>query len=379
MPTPEQIAEEFRRAVLRDRPHFNLNNPRRTDYYLEYWRRHPEIWWALLAHLVSRNAGWAMSDLARYVFWSRSVLVGRPAVLVGADLIQLSILQLLEVANFLIFYDVYPQLEAYAWAKREPDASDRLFDTLASEPKFAADRFAVAQWKTFFSAASANADWLSTAPPTHPAIVQRSFSLIINEQNQIEDRLVNDPNERYLRSTGYATKAVVNKFDEYNLNLLAFPEATSETQPEPKHLLVYTARDFGKLAGRITIGRNLYVGLFTDPQRRALIAAWAKSQPTHYGTRVDYNPGGYSTSRLALIPNGKKYSPPLREVPDHDAVWALDPTTWWFSRHLHDDPVALPKDVGSRDASTVAGWLAPNLSPTLLETKPLRDYYEVLI
>jgi hypothetical protein len=252
--TPEQTAEEFRKAVLRDRSHFNLNNPRRTDYYLEYWQRHPEIWWALLAHLVSRNAGWQMSDLARYVWLSRQV--PNLQALVGAELIQLSILQMLEVANFLILYDVYPQLEAYAWAKGHPEASDRLFDTLVSEPKFAVDPFAVAQWKIFFGAARASGDWLKSAPPTHPAIVEQSFSLIINEQNQIEDRLVNDPKERYLRSTGYSTKAVVNKFGEYKYTRLAFPEATSAMHTEAQHLLVYTVQDFGALNGRVTTGRT---------------------------------------------------------------------------------------------------------------------------
>jgi hypothetical protein len=53
----------------------------------------------------------------------------------------------------------------------------------------------------------------------------------------------------------------------------------------------------------------------------------------------------------------------LIDLADHDAAWALDPTTWWFSSHLHDDPIPLPKDVRSRGASAVAGWLGPNSCP----------------
>ena len=41
----------------------NINNITRTQAYWDYYLRHPEIHWALLAHMVSRNAGWNMTDL----------------------------------------------------------------------------------------------------------------------------------------------------------------------------------------------------------------------------------------------------------------------------------------------------------------------------
>lgn len=41
----------------------NRNNVTRTMAYYDFYRDHPEIHWALLAHLVSRNAGWNMTDL----------------------------------------------------------------------------------------------------------------------------------------------------------------------------------------------------------------------------------------------------------------------------------------------------------------------------
>ena len=41
----------------------NKNNVTRTQAYLNFYLRHPEIHWALLGHLVSRNGGWNMTDL----------------------------------------------------------------------------------------------------------------------------------------------------------------------------------------------------------------------------------------------------------------------------------------------------------------------------
>jgi hypothetical protein len=41
----------------------NRNNLTRTKAYLDFYREHPELEWAFLAHMVSRNSGWNMTDL----------------------------------------------------------------------------------------------------------------------------------------------------------------------------------------------------------------------------------------------------------------------------------------------------------------------------
>lgn len=41
----------------------NANNVTRTAAYLNFYIRHPDIHWALLGHMVSRNGGWHMTDL----------------------------------------------------------------------------------------------------------------------------------------------------------------------------------------------------------------------------------------------------------------------------------------------------------------------------
>src|SRR5262245_496884 len=56
----------IRRAILKRRDRSNKNNLTRTNYYYAYWKTHPEVPWALMANLVSRNAGYQMTDLDRY-------------------------------------------------------------------------------------------------------------------------------------------------------------------------------------------------------------------------------------------------------------------------------------------------------------------------
>lgn len=41
----------------------NVNNVTRTKAYLDFYLKHPEIHWAFLGHMVSRNGGWNMTDL----------------------------------------------------------------------------------------------------------------------------------------------------------------------------------------------------------------------------------------------------------------------------------------------------------------------------
>ena len=41
----------------------NQNNVTRTRAYFQFHKKYPEIHWALLGHMVSRNGGWNMTDL----------------------------------------------------------------------------------------------------------------------------------------------------------------------------------------------------------------------------------------------------------------------------------------------------------------------------
>ena len=40
-----------------------MNNITRTKAYFDIYQKYPEIHWAFLGHMVSRNGGWNMTDL----------------------------------------------------------------------------------------------------------------------------------------------------------------------------------------------------------------------------------------------------------------------------------------------------------------------------
>lgn len=77
----------------------NVNNITRTATYGAYYRRHPEIEWAFLGHMVSRNGGWNMTDLR-----------GEPHSRLLSDTERNLYFQFLERGNWLIFQDAYPQI-----------------------------------------------------------------------------------------------------------------------------------------------------------------------------------------------------------------------------------------------------------------------------
>jgi hypothetical protein len=62
---PSKLSPDLREcieAIRRQTVAENRNNITRTNAYIKFFERHPEIHWALLAHCVSRNGGWCMSD-----------------------------------------------------------------------------------------------------------------------------------------------------------------------------------------------------------------------------------------------------------------------------------------------------------------------------
>lgn len=351
---------------MRERRKLNLNNITRTNYYLQFWQAYPEIPWALLAHLVSRNAGYQMSDIARYkeqtilAMAAANVYPALPTSSIDGVALGLTAASfaLLEEGNFLIFRDIYPQLEAYALAKQNPPVFDVIFDALAQDSaNFDIDQFAVDQWKEFFNAAQGSAFFLPNWWESSQ-VQQHSFALICNEQNQIEDRLVNDPNHRYLGWGAWPVGKLVQFFNYLGWTRLAFPEATSGTNVDASKLLRYVVTDFSDLDVRISVGRDLYMNLFwVDGVRRDQVVAWATGHPDHRGSRTDYNATDYSTDWISVIPGGRIYSPTVVDCPGYSGAWPVDASTTWPGSVLHADPIPLPKGVYARqDASGTPSW-----------------------
>ncbi len=80
----------------------NANNVTRTKAYLDFYCSHPEIHWAFLAHMVSRNAGYHMTDLKGELL---------PSIIERKEAENFFLF--LERANAYIFHDAYPQLLLY--------------------------------------------------------------------------------------------------------------------------------------------------------------------------------------------------------------------------------------------------------------------------
>jgi hypothetical protein len=375
------------------RDRHNHNNITRTTYYLEYYFRHPEVPWTLLAAGTSRNAGYQMSDLVRFHIYQEN------SGLAGEFIPFRHLFAFLEAGNFLIFHDVAPSLIVYEWAKvtkatiGEKNAAFKQLEHLDID----ADPFIIERWQSFFDYARAqgyhtDVELAARTWPSDAKIRKHSFALIVNEQNQIEDRLVQDPN-RYFRSIGGASIDVVKFIKLLNcleLTHLVYPRATSVNTDAHK-LMMYTVGDFSSLDRRIRTGHDLYVGLFgrtsqaNDPavkQKRGEMINWVIGRGRmHHGTRMDYAPSVYDMDRnSAFLPFGMTFSPPLDRVNGgEEPYWPEYPGEHRELRHIHaqSDRLALgcfspPRAIACRKAADVKAWIndEPITVPNMREVNP---------
>lgn len=331
----ESIADETRQA--------GISNITRTAAYLACYEACPELHWAFLAHMVSRNAGYNMTDLQG----SRLEEAMEP------EAKRLNY-RFLERSNALIFQDAYPQLLLYR-KSRERGAS--LFHLL---PYFHVSRFMSPFWERF---------WIDRGS----ALL--TVGLIINEQNYVEKRVIQHPYfQKYVTGT-----AGFHLFSLMGLNQIVFPllepaegmdassallaeerAASSEaplaadaasgaerdaeeegaacTNAPPgkpaadwkvRRLAGRTVSDFGSLAARIALGKSLYAMLMGYRAVRSGAERFAASVP-HSGSRADYWPDLFTanleealttpTQASALLdmetlpPGERLYSPKLLSV-----------------------------------------------------------------
>jgi hypothetical protein len=344
--------EQVLRSIVAVRDACNDTNPERTDYYHRYWLANPEVPWTLMANLVSRNAGYQMSDLSRFT----ARIVDPLAIVMLPELVRFAVWQLralwafLEVGNWLIFRDVCPPLEAWAYAKSHPEHTDAVFDALA-RPEVAADAFAIREWKRF-----------ATSGRMPDDIARHTMALVINEQNQIEDRLVRRF-EGYIGALGGAsTSALVDAYGRVGLTVLLFPLAEpAAVHPFASALAIYHVGDFGSLESRILTGRDIFKGLFAAGDlRRQRVEAWSQRNPRHTGSRADYHFAAFSDDPRSLSttqpgPIDPTYSPRLI---GRNAAWYLPlPRTTPTWAHLYRDPGVVPVAVDARPAPDLQRWL----------------------
>ncbi|KFN02804.1 DUF2515 domain-containing protein [Bacillus clarus] len=221
----------------------NIDNVSRTQSYQEYYLRNKEIKWSFLASMVSRNAGWNMTDLAGKYY---------PNVL--SETMRKRLFLAYEKANWIIFLDAYPQLLLYEQSKEE---NRPLFHLLQF---FDISIFMEREWDVFFE--TRDMSRLMTA-------------LIINEQNKIQKPVIENI---YFQQNVFNT--LLFKFQElFHFSAVIFPTIEGR-------LYGFSVYQFEALQKRIEFGKRLAWLLF-HPKYKELFYYFAL-QTSHTGSRTDY-------------------------------------------------------------------------------------------
>ncbi|MCL7745958.1 DUF2515 family protein [Halalkalibacter alkaliphilus] len=221
----------------------NIDNISRTVIYEGFYKKNPEIKWALLAGLVSRNAGWNMTDLKSK--WFQQLITGP-----FSDLL----FQTFERANWTIFADAYPQLLWYEFSKKQKHADFSLLKQLE------VSEFMQKEWKWFWD--FGDEERLCT-------------SLIINEQFTIEEPVMKHP----LYQKKVFSSLVYFLEEHAHMSYVIFPSM------EKKIYGLYV-RNFKKVKSRIWLGRQLQSLLFHPEIHDSIYQFCLATVPT--GSRNDY-------------------------------------------------------------------------------------------
>ncbi|WP_306980033.1 DUF2515 family protein [Alkalicoccobacillus murimartini] len=221
----------------------NIDNISRTGFYEHFFYKHTEVRWALLAGLVSRNAGWNMTDLRNQ--WFRELLTEQD---------QLRLFAIYECGNWTIFDDACPQLLLYEQSKLE---GVPLFHLLR---ELGVSTFMEKEWHHF---------WLYRDEE------RLCTALIINEQHVIEEALI----QKQLFRDVISSK-LFYKVEQYShFSYVVLPTITG-------HLYTLYVRRFQNVSSRIKLGRQLAFLLF-HPDLHKNILAFMQHQH-HTGSRRDY-------------------------------------------------------------------------------------------
>lgn len=258
---------------LRERDERNRDNVARTMSYLELYAfardRGVELPWLLMAHLVSRNAGYLMTDLG--------VALREPGN-VFTDEATRELFWFLERANFLIFHDAWHHVLHHLLGR-----TSRLGE---ETPRFMRDA-----WRRY------------EEKPSERSLV---LDLVCNEQNLIEMRVVHHP-----------------RFDRARA-MIAFFEGIGREAPIvlPKTDARITVGTFAKLERRIETGQRIFDTVLAPRAGRDEIFAWATAH-AHTGSRGVYTKARHGATLREVWPHETVRSlwPELHAPPEHDPRW----------------------------------------------------------
>lgn len=237
----------------------NRDNISRTKAYERYFRKYPEIKWALLAGLVSRNAGWNMCDLEGV--WLPHILTNR---------FRQQLFLTYEEANWRIFQDAYPQLLLYHFSIKY----NRPLFYLCKKLYITA--FMEKEWGRFWESRNER---------------RLAYSLIINEQHIIERPVIE---KRF-----FVFHSLLFLLQDWLHHCkVLFPTCYGE-------LYGFSVSHFQDVDARIHLGKKLYELLFSPKLFPYFYQFISVTEPS--GSRYDY--GQYSSNK-----NKNKNSPILRRV-----------------------------------------------------------------
>lgn len=324
LPAPSATAQEIKlmEEIRLETARANLNNCTRTESYLTIYRLYPELHWALLAHMVSRNGGWNMTDL-------RGELLPR----IMSPQRAKSIFQFLETANSYIFQDAYPQLRLYVESRKQKRS---LFHLL---PSFNISHFMLPFWEQFLQTQDSSL---------------LTIALIVNEQHYIEERVIQNNYfmKHVLDTVIFQTQALMQ------LNQVVFPYhtevLTQAQQSYPYRLTGLVIEDFSSIHERIEVGKRLYAMLFGYEDVLQGVQQFALHKK-HTGSRVDYWPQLFANIRKAppstsytekldgcqLISSAAPlYSPTLSQAWPNITIEPPEPKDWFQNmevmRYFHN-------------------------------------------
>lgn len=274
----------------------NRDNLTRTAWYADYFNTHPEIKWSFLASMVSRNAGWNMTDLEGNRF-SRALPKGYRCLLFNTY----------ERANWLIFSDASPQLLVFKYSKLY---NKPLFHLLKA---FNVSVFMEAEWERF---------WIKGDKERLMA------ALIINEQNFIQEPVIEHP----VYGSRVFGSLVFHIQEWLHFTYVLFPTLKGE-------LFGFSVHNFTSLPERIELGKKLAWILF-HPEYFRHFLEFSKETP-HTGSRHDYE--------KHMAGSGVSANPELRDAYPV-IVHRANSCTDWFERRRGNlkryfSPCRTPKKV----------------------------------
>jgi len=293
----EQLLVE---TIKKETNYFNIDNISRTDAYFRFYNQHPDIHWALLASMVSRNAGWNMCDLEG--IWFQQLL---------QEETRKRLYSTYEKANRLIFQDAFPQLLLYHYSKKMNKAKFHLLKY------FHVSSFMEGEWDYFWE---------------YRDYQRLLISLIINEQHVIHKPVICHP---------YFQKKVFQTFiflfqDWFHFSSILLPTCSG-------NIYGASVNGFKSVHKRINLGKRIASILFDE----SLYPSFYKfaSKTVHTGSRYDYE---------CYFMKGKKRDTPflrtvfpiiepvkhsMKEYEDWSTETKIKKS--WYSKPTHRHPILL--------------------------------------